>query len=149
MHSLAIRCSDLHDPERKKFFDSNRLCPPTFLLPTRQRRRLHHKITSYEIPVIEVDGEMGDIIRISVRINSTGKALTSQERRHASYYNSPFLKEASRLARRFETYFLDNNILSPRQPYTWRNLLPDKNQANTTLNLQAGLSFPFLPRPSY
>jgi hypothetical protein len=80
-----------------------------------KRKGLQHKITGYEIPVIEVDGEMGDIIRIFVRINSTGKALTSQERRHASYYNSPFLKEASWLARRFEHYFLDNSILSSGQ----------------------------------
>ncbi len=80
-----------------------------------KRNGLQHKITGYEIPVIEVDGEMGDIIRIFVRINSTGKALTSQERRHASYYNSPFLREASRLARRFESYFLDNGVLSQGQ----------------------------------
>jgi hypothetical protein len=80
-----------------------------------KRKGLHHLITGYEIPVIEVDGEMGDIINVFVRINSTGKALTTQEQRHARYYNSAFLREASRLAGRFETYFRDNGIFSPGQ----------------------------------
>jgi hypothetical protein len=59
-----------------------------------KRKGLQYLITGYEIPVIEVDGEMGEIIDVFVRINSTGKALTQQEKRHARYYNSPFLKEA-------------------------------------------------------
>jgi hypothetical protein len=48
-----------------------------------KRKGLQQKITGCKIPVIEVDGEMGDIIRTFVRINSTGKALTTQERRLA------------------------------------------------------------------
>lgn len=80
-----------------------------------KRKRLHHLITGYEISVIEVDGEIGDVIDLFVRINSTGKALTGQEKRHARYCNSPFLKEAARLARRCEEYFLYNRILSPGQ----------------------------------
>ncbi len=80
-----------------------------------KRKGPQHLITGYEIPVIEVDGETGDIIRVFVRINSTGKALTRQEQRHANYYNSPFLKEAARLANRFEEYFVDNGIFSQGQ----------------------------------
>jgi hypothetical protein len=80
-----------------------------------KRKGLQHLITGYEIPVIEVDGEMGDIILVFIRINSTGKALTRQEQRHAQYYDSQFLKEASRLANRFERYLLDNRIFSPGQ----------------------------------
>lgn len=80
-----------------------------------KRRHLQHLITACELPVIEVDGEIGEIIDVFVRINSTGKALTSQEKRHARYYNSAFLKEAARLAHRFESYFLDNGIFSPGQ----------------------------------
>lgn len=76
------------------------------------RKKLQPLITAYEIPVIEVDGEMAEIVDLFVRINSTGKALTPQEKRHAKYYNSPFLKEAARLARRYETYFFENNILT-------------------------------------
>jgi hypothetical protein len=76
---------------------------------------LQHLIDGYEIPVVEVDGEIGEIIKIFIRINSTGKALTRQEQRHAKYYNSAFLREASRLANRFESYFRDNGIFSPGQ----------------------------------
>jgi hypothetical protein len=80
-----------------------------------KRKGLHHFITGYEIPVVEVDGDIGDIINVFVRINSTGKALTRQEQRHARYYNSPMLKEAARLASRFASYFLDNGIFSAGQ----------------------------------
>jgi 5-methylcytosine-specific restriction endonuclease McrA len=91
--------------EETEWIDWKRLC----------KLRLQHLITGYRIPVIEVDGEMGDIIDVFVRINSTGKALTPQEKRRAKYYNSPFLKEADRLARRFEKYLLDAGTLSPGQ----------------------------------
>lgn len=80
-----------------------------------KRKSLQNLIIGYEIPVIEVDGDMGEIIDVFVRINSTGKALTPQEKRKARYYNSPFLKEAARVASRFENYFLDNGILSSGQ----------------------------------
>lgn len=80
-----------------------------------KRKSLQNLIIGYEIPVIEVDGEMGEIIDVFVRINSTGKALTPQEKRKARYYNSPFLKEAARVANRLEKYFLDNGILSSGQ----------------------------------
>jgi hypothetical protein len=80
-----------------------------------KRRGKQHLVTSYELPVIEVDGELGDIIDVFVRINSTGKALTQQEKRHARYFNSPFLKEAARIAGRLEGYFAANGIFSPGQ----------------------------------
>lgn len=83
--------------------------------PLLKRKGLQPLVTGYELPVIEVDGEIGDIINVFVRINSTGKALTRQEQRHARYYNSPFLKEAARLANRFQGYFLDNGVFSPGQ----------------------------------
>jgi hypothetical protein len=79
------------------------------------RRKLQNLITGYRIPVIEVDGEMGDIIDVFVRINSTGKALTPQEKRHAKYYNSHFLREADKLANRYEEYLRKNGILSAGQ----------------------------------
>jgi hypothetical protein len=80
-----------------------------------RKKKLQHLIEGYKIPVIEVDGDIGDIIDVFVRINSTGKALTPQEKRHAKYYKSSLLKEADRLARRFETYFRDTGILSSGQ----------------------------------
>lgn len=82
---------------------------------TLRRKGLNHLFEGYEIPVVEVDGELGEIIDIFVRINSTGKALTQQEKRHARYYNSPFLKEAARLANRFESFLRDTGIFSVGQ----------------------------------
>lgn len=79
------------------------------------KKKLQPLIEGYKIPVIEVDGDIGDIIDVFVRINSTGKALTPQEKRHAKYYNSPFLREADKLARRYESYFRDMAIMSSAQ----------------------------------
>ena len=78
-------------------------------------RKLQHLITGYRIPVIEVDGDLGDIIDVFVRINSTGKALTPQEKRRAKYYNSPLLKKADKVARRYKQYFKESKILSAGQ----------------------------------
>ena len=72
-------------------------------------------ITGYRLPVIEVDGEFGDIVEVFVRINSTGKALTGQEKRHAKYYKSAFLKEAAKVAHKFENYFLAMGVMGTSQ----------------------------------
>ena len=77
--------------------------------------RQQHIITGYRLPVIEVDGEFGDIVEVFVRINSTGKALTGQEKRHAKYYKSAFLKEAARVAGKFARYFLDMGVMGTSQ----------------------------------
>lgn len=79
------------------------------------RRGQQHRITNYNLPVIEVDGELGDIIDVFIRINSTGKALTQQEKRHARYFNGAFLKAAARIADRLKGYFVANGIFSPGQ----------------------------------
>lgn len=80
-----------------------------------KKRKLQNLILGYEIPVIEVDGEIGEIVDLFIRINSTGKALTAQEKRHARYYNSPILKEAARLAKRSQKYFLSQGIFNTGQ----------------------------------
>jgi Protein of unknown function DUF262 len=70
---------------------------------------------SYKIQTVEVTGELAQIIDLFVRINSTGKPLTSGEKRHARFYTSPFLKEAERLVARFQGYLLSERILSSGQ----------------------------------
>jgi hypothetical protein len=50
-----------------------------------------------------------------VRINSTGKRLTSGEKRHAKFYTSRFLREADRLVARFHGYLREQRILTPAQ----------------------------------
>jgi len=52
---------------------------------TLKRRKLQHRITGYKLQAIETSGDAGEIIELFVRINSTGKALTGAERRHAQY----------------------------------------------------------------
>ena len=74
-----------------------------------------HLITGYDLPTIEVDGDFSDIVDLFVRINSTGKALTKQEKRNARYYNSEFLKAAAKTAKKYEGYFNKNKIVSLNQ----------------------------------
>ncbi len=73
------------------------------------------RITGYTLSTIEVQGGLSDIIEVFVRINSTGKALTSAEKQHAKYYTSPFLKAAVGIARKYEKYFIKARILSSAQ----------------------------------
>lgn len=97
--------SRLPDDERPDWIDWNII----------RRKKLQYLITGYNLQIIEVTGEPADIIDLFVRINSTGKALTGAEKRHARYYHSAFLKRAGQLAHRFEPYFRTNKILSPSQ----------------------------------
>ena len=82
---------------------------------TIRRKKCQYLITGYNLQIIEVTGELADIIDLFVRINSTGKALTGQEKRHARYYHSGFLRKAGQVARRYEDYFRSAKILSPAQ----------------------------------
>ncbi|MBZ5671488.1 MAG: DUF262 domain-containing protein [Acidobacteriia bacterium] len=82
---------------------------------TLEGRKVQNLITGYKLHAIEVSGDPGDVIDLFVRINSTGKALTGQEKRHAKYYTSPFLRKAGQLARRFVSYLRSANVLSPSQ----------------------------------
>ena len=79
------------------------------------RKKLQHRLTGYKLQAIEVSGELADIIDLFVRINSTGKALTLAEKRHAKYYNSEFLRMAGKVAERHVDYFLSNKVLSSNQ----------------------------------
>jgi hypothetical protein len=54
------------------------------------RQKKQHLITGYKLQMIEVDGEPADIIDLFVRINSTGKALTAAEKRHAKTTTARF-----------------------------------------------------------
>ena len=75
-----------------------------------------HLITGYRLRTIEVDGDGSDIIDLFIRINSTGKALTAAEKRHAKYYeNSELLLRASKLASRYERYLREQKIISAGQ----------------------------------
>jgi hypothetical protein len=77
------------------------------------RKNQQGRLLGYNFRTIEIDGdELSDIIDLFVRLNSTGKALTSAEKRNARYYDSDFLKAAAKLSDKFLDYFLKNKILS-------------------------------------
>ncbi len=97
--------SQLSDESEKENIDWKLLC----------KRRWQHKVTGYKVQSMEVSGELSDIIDLFVRINSTGKALTPAEKRHAKYYNSEFLRMAGKVAEHYEEYFRSNKILSQNQ----------------------------------
>ncbi|MGI8547462.1 MAG: HNH endonuclease family protein [Gemmatimonadaceae bacterium] len=74
------------------------------------------ELLSYRIPThILRGGGPAEVIELFVRINSTGKALTPAERRHALYHGSAFLKAATTLAERFKPMLLANHIISEGQ----------------------------------
>lgn len=79
------------------------------------RKKQQHQIASYDLTVIEVDGSLSEIIDLFVRINSTGKALSKQEKAHAKFFNSPFLRAADRLARRSRPFLESAKVLSAGQ----------------------------------
>jgi len=83
--------------------------------PKIKSKKHSHLFTTYKLPVVEIDGNLGDIIDVFVRINSTGKALTRQEQRHARYYRTPFLREAARIASRFAAFFQRHDIITRSQ----------------------------------
>lgn len=80
-----------------------------------QKQKKQALVTGYKLRTIEVEGDLADIIDLFVRINSTGKALTAAEKRHARFYRSQFLKTAGKLANSFAQYFRKGKILSAGQ----------------------------------
>jgi hypothetical protein len=69
----------------------------------------------YKIQTVDVSGELGQIIDLFVRINSTGKRLTSGEKRHARFYTSKFLWEAEDLVRKYRSLLVHEKILTSAQ----------------------------------
>lgn len=70
---------------------------------------------SYRMQVVEVRGDLSDIVELFVRINSTGTALTRAEVRHAKFYKKDFMRQAHKLANKFRRYFETAHIVSPAQ----------------------------------
>ena len=70
---------------------------------------------SYKMQTVEVTGDLHQIADLFVRINSTGKRLTSAEKRNAKFLDNRILKEADWLVGRFKKFLRDERILSPAQ----------------------------------
>jgi hypothetical protein len=76
---------------------------------------LYDAFLTYKVQTAEVTGDLAEIVDLFVRINSTGKPLTSGEKRNARFYKSPFLKAANGLVAKFQGYFVNQQILSETQ----------------------------------
>lgn len=70
---------------------------------------------SYRVQVVEVQGELSDIVELFVRINSTGTALSRAEVRNAKFYKKEFMRQARMLANRFRRYFEEAGIVTKAQ----------------------------------
>ena len=70
---------------------------------SREHPSLRANFLSYRIPVMQVSGELADIIDVFVRINSTGKPLTSGSETARPLLHQSFSWEAERLVRKFRT----------------------------------------------
>ena len=92
-------------------------------------------LQSYRVPVIEVDGELGDIVELFVRINSTGKSLTPQEKRNAKYSGSDLLKAATALANKLERRFDQLEIFGSAQKSRMKHV---EFAAELIMSVQAG-----------
>lgn len=82
---------------------------------SKRHPRVRAAFHAYSIPTVEIEGELHEIIDVFVAINSTGKKLTSGEKRHARFYNSRFLRQAEVLVRRYRGFLLEQRILNPSQ----------------------------------
>ena len=80
-----------------------------------KRRHAQHLLEGYQLQVIFVEADLGQIIDLFVRINSTGRALNRQEQTHAKYFRSQFLKRATRLAEALSPRLVHNRVLSENQ----------------------------------
>lgn len=78
-----------------------------------QLKQHEHYLMGYEIQTVEIEGDLAEIMELFVRINSTGKHLTSAEKRHAKYFQNEFLKKAEELALKNKIYL--SKILSSIQ----------------------------------
>jgi hypothetical protein len=61
-------------------------------------RNSRSRINGYNLHVVFVEGTLSQIIELFVKINSTGRPLSPQEKRHAKFNGSPFLASATSLA---------------------------------------------------
>lgn len=105
-----------------------------------KRNRQHMTVVrpalqSYRVPVIEVNGDLGDIVELFVRINSTGKPLTPQEKRNAKYSGSVLLKAATTLANKLESRFDALGVFSPAQKSRMKHV---EFAAELIMSMQAG-----------
>jgi hypothetical protein len=81
-----------------------------------------HRFYGARIPVVEVEGDFNDVIELFVRLNSTGKPLTSAEKQHARFFQSPTLKTAQRLAKKYGSWLDAQRVITAAQAQRMKDL---------------------------
>lgn len=104
--SVPFQFMAVHDPDKEARSWS--------LKDLKSHSRLHH-LLDYKLQVVEVRGDLADIQELFVRINSTGKKLSNQERRKAQFIASPVLAEAELLASKLGKQLLKDRIVTRSQ----------------------------------
>lgn len=79
------------------------------------KKRQQADFLAYRVAITEVSGSLSDIIDLFVRINSTGKALTGSEKRHAKFYDSGLLAEAHKLAKQHQRFLTEAGVIKATQ----------------------------------
>lgn len=95
--------------------DEDGLCPWDWQCICKWADNIRHRFECFQLQTVEVSGEFSEIVDLFVRINSTGKRLTSGEKRNARFFECCFLQEANKLLTRYKEYFLNQRILSSVQ----------------------------------
>lgn len=106
------------DPENDSDWKSRDVYEWTWKELQMYEPKITGQFLSYKFPVVIVNGSLPDVEQVFIRINSTGKKLTSQEILHAKWYkNSDLLLTAESIAKskKYEQYFIDMGILSAGQ----------------------------------
>lgn len=96
-----------------KRFDSNG--SPEWVSWDRLASHEKNLLRSTELQTVEIDWDLGDVIDLFVRINSTGKRLTGAEKLNAKFMHSDFLVTAKKLAEQNEPFFKKHRVFSPGQ----------------------------------
>ncbi|MBS1560991.1 MAG: DUF262 domain-containing protein [Bacteroidetes bacterium] len=88
---------------------------PPFTWQQVKNRDIGAAINSYKIPYVSIQGDVSDIIDVFVRINSTGKPLSAQEKRNAKFMDNKLLQSASLFANKNARLFTEAHVLSSGQ----------------------------------
>lgn len=87
-----------------------------------EHARFKKHLLRYEIPVIEVTGSLSEVMHVFVRINSTGKPLTSQEKRKARHADSALLAAATKLATRLDKVWTEAGVIGEQARSRMRHI---------------------------
>jgi hypothetical protein len=125
IESILLFAGYIHDRQFTKYLHGRRFAallqmpnegkPAAVTWQQLKKRKQQYRIEQYQLQIIEVTGDLTEIIELFVLINSTGKALAGQEIRNARYFRSGFLKASKQMASKYESYLQSIGVIGPQQ----------------------------------